>query len=191
MEHTREQDLTERLNTRDPKALEELFHAYYAQLCFFATKIVKDEEAARDVVQEVFIRFWERALSFENAVAVKSCLYTAVQNRALNYVEKRDNRRRIREKIVTEEPATEDLFLHQVEADLFAAIFAAIDELPTQCREVFNLSYLEQQDVHEVARRLNIAETTVKTHRRRALAFLRMRLRREDIWSLFLFLIGL
>ncbi|MDR2131352.1 MAG: RNA polymerase sigma-70 factor [Odoribacteraceae bacterium] len=183
------QELITRLNTKETRAFEELFHAYYAPLCFFATKIVKDEEAARDVVQDVFIRFWERGLSFENMAAVKSCLYTSVHNRALNYLEKQRNRKRIRESFDVEEEYVEgDFLFRQVEADLFQALFAAIEELPAQCREVFTLSYLEQKNIREVARSLNIAETTVKTQRRRAKAFLKIRLQGGEYWLLLLFI---
>jgi RNA polymerase sigma-70 factor (ECF subfamily) len=177
-----------RLNARETGAFEELFHAYYAPLCFFATKIVKDTEAARDVVQEVFIHFWEKELSFENMIALKSCLYISVQNKALNYIQKQNIRKRIQERLAMEERAEEDLFLRQVEADLLNALFAAIEELPPQCREVFTLSYIEQKDIGEVARYLDIAETTVKTQRRRAKAFLRKRLQHQGLWLLLLFL---
>ncbi|MDR2414906.1 MAG: RNA polymerase sigma-70 factor [Odoribacteraceae bacterium] len=187
MEERPARELIARLNTKETRAFEEVFHAYYASLCFFASKIVKDEEAARDVVQEVFIYFWERNLAFENMAAVKSCLYTSVHNRALNYMEKQNNRKRIRASLdVTDRE--EDFLLHQVEADLFKMLFDAISELPAQCREVFTLSYLEQKEVREVARILNVAETTVKTHRRRAKEFLRTRLRGVDFLLLFLLL---
>ncbi|MDR0544450.1 MAG: RNA polymerase sigma-70 factor [Odoribacteraceae bacterium] len=186
MEHTPPRELITRLNTKETRAFEELFHAYYPPLCFFAAKIVKDEDAARDVVQEVFIYFWERNLSFESMAAVKSCLYTSVHNRALNYLSKRDNRKRIQESLVVAD-REDDFLLRQVESDLFKLIFDAIDELPPQCRAVFTLSYLEQKEIREVASLLNIAETTVKTQRRRAKEFLRARLRGIE----FLFLLRL
>jgi RNA polymerase sigma-70 factor (ECF subfamily) len=188
MESIPGQELITRLNTRETKAFEELFHAYHASLCFFAAKIVKDEEVARDVVQEVFIRFWERDLSFENMAAVKSCLYTSVQNKALNYLQKQKNRARIRESMEVERYAEDDFLLRQVEADLFKALSAAIEELPAQCREVFTLSYLEQKGVREVALLLDIAETTVKTQRRRAKELLRKHLRSREFWLLLLLL---
>lgn len=55
----------QRLKEGDEKTFELLFHRYYATLCFFANKILKDEEAARDVVQEVFIRFYEKSYDFQ------------------------------------------------------------------------------------------------------------------------------
>ena len=169
------------------QTFEKIFYAYYASLCFFATRILKDEEAARDIVQEVFIRLWERALSFESAAAARSYLYVSVQHKSFNYLEKQNNRRRVRERLEMARDTGDPLLL-QVEADLVQALSAAIDELPEQCRMVFTLSYLEQRDIREVAQLLNIAETTVKTHRRRAKEFLRTRLRGKESWLLLFFL---
>ena len=78
----------QRLKEGDEKTFELLFHRYYAALCFFANKILKDEEAARDVVQEVFIRFYEKSYDFPNLIALKSFLYSCVQSKALNALEK-------------------------------------------------------------------------------------------------------
>lgn len=42
---------------KQPEIFESVFHKYYASLCYFANKFVRDDEAARDIVQEVFLRF--------------------------------------------------------------------------------------------------------------------------------------
>ncbi|MEI3420677.1 MAG: sigma-70 family RNA polymerase sigma factor [Butyricimonas faecihominis] len=76
------------LNVKQPEIFESVFHKYYASLCYFANKFVRDDEAARDIVQEVFLRFWESKGKFENQSALKSFLYNCVQNAALNYLEK-------------------------------------------------------------------------------------------------------
>ena len=73
---------------KQPEIFESVFHKYYASLCYFANKFVRDDEAARDIVQEVFLRFWESKGKFENQSALKSFLYNCVQNAALNYLEK-------------------------------------------------------------------------------------------------------
>lgn len=44
---------------KQPEIFESVFHKYYASLCYFANKFVRDDEVARDIVQEVFLRFWE------------------------------------------------------------------------------------------------------------------------------------
>lgn len=170
-------NLCRRINARDARAFDELFAAYYPAMCFFAASIVGDNDAAEDIVQEVFIRFWEKRLTFPALPALKSFLYTAVRNRALNHLEKRANRRRIREGLEAEVSTENGFLLQEVEADLLGAISAEIDRLPEQCRKVFTMSFVDGRNVRDVAAELDIAETTVKTQRRRARQMLRDRLR--------------
>lgn len=164
------------VNAGEERAFEAVFHQYYATLCYFANKFVRDEEVARDIVQDVFIRFYEKSVNFPNLIALKSFLYSCVQNRALNYLEKMNNRAAIRQKM---EQATYDepeYFHRQLEAELFEEIFAAIDELPTECRRIFKMSYVDNMDICEISEQLNISESTIKTQRQRAKKYLRERL---------------
>ena len=165
------------INTGDGKAFEILFHRYYASLCFFANKFLQDTEAAKDVVQEVFIRFYETEPHFVNLIALKSFLYECVQHKALNALEKRNTHMAIRQKLVREEAVPDEYFRRQVEAEVFEAIFTAIEELPQECGRIFKLSYIENKDIHEIAEMLHISETTVKTQRQRAKNYLRKRLK--------------
>lgn len=176
-----------RLNEGDVQAFELIFHKYYASLCFFANKFVKDEEAAKDVVQEVFIRFYEKELNFPNLLALKSFLFSCVQNKALNYLEKINIRTTIRQKLEQPESEEQEFFYHQVEAEIFEQIFSTIEELPAECRRIFKMSYIEHLDIPEIMRQLNIAESTVKTQRQRAKKFLRDRLRHLYPLVVFLF----
>ena len=160
----------QRLKEGDEKTFELLFHRYYAALCFFANKILKDEEAARDVVQEVFIRF----------------LYSCVQSKALNALEKQNTRTFLKQRLDTPKYEEATYFRHQIEAEIFEEIFAAIEELPSECRRIFKMSYLEHMDIREITEKLQIAESTVKTQRQRAKQYLRKRL--KNLYTLVIFL---
>lgn len=152
----------QRLKEGDEKTFELLFHRYYAALCFFANKILKDEEAARDVVQEVFIRFYEKSYDFPNLIALKSFLYSCVQSKALNALEKQNTRTFLKQRLDTPKYEEATYFRHQIEAEIFEEIFAAIEELPSECRRIFKMSYLEHMDIREITEKLQIAESTVK-----------------------------
>ena len=158
--------LVDVLNVKQPEIFESVFHKYYASLCYFANKFVRDDEAARDIVQEVFLRFWESKGKFENQSALKSFLYSCVQN-----VRAKANRR-----LGLKTPDEEDVFNFQVETDVFEEIFAAIDELPAECQRIFKMSYIEMLDIKTICERLDVAESTVKTQRQRAKKYLRERL---------------
>lgn len=170
------QQLVDSLNKREVSAFETLFHTYYGSLCFFAAQIIKDEDAARDLVQEVFIRFWEKETHFENPIALKSFLYECVRNKALNYLEKQNIRKRILEKMEPPSSFDNDTFTQMIQAELYRRISDAINELPGQCQRVFIMSYMERKNIKEIAEALSISSETVKTQRRRAKAFLRNKL---------------
>ena len=149
-------------------------------------KILKDEEAARDVVQEVFIRFYEKSYDFPNLIALKSFLYSCVQSKALNALEKQNTRTFLKQRLDTPEYEEATYFRHQIEAEIFEEIFAAIEELPSECRRIFKMSYLEHMDIREITEKLQIAESTVKTQRQRAKQYLRKRL--KNLYTLVIFL---
>ena len=70
----------------------------------------------------------------------------------------------------------EDVFCFQVETDVFEEVFAAIEELPIECRRIFKMSYVEMLDIKTICTQLGVAESTVKTQRQRAKKYLRERL---------------
>lgn len=81
-----EKEMIERLNARDKQAFEYVFIQFYNSLCYFADKYVCDKETAQDIVQEVFIWFYEKRNSFDSLLAVKSYLYGSVYNKAINFL---------------------------------------------------------------------------------------------------------
>ena len=113
---------------------------------------------------------------FGNQSALKSFLYNCVQNAALNYLEKLQVRAKANRRLGVKAPDEEDVFCFQVETDVFEEIFAAIDELPTECQRIFKMSYIEMLDIKTICEQLDVAESTVKTQRQRAKKYLRERL---------------
>ena len=110
------------------------------------------------------------------SIGVKIILYNCVQNAALNYLEKLQVRAKANRRLGLKAPDEEDVFCFQVETDVFEEIFAAIDELPTECQRIFKMSYIEMLDIKTICEQLDVAESTVKTQRQRAKKYLRERL---------------
>lgn len=174
------------INAGEEQALEALFHKYYAALCYFANKFLHDSETAKDVVQEVFIRFCEKKVDFPNITALKSYLYECVQHKALNYLEKENIHSAIHQKLEQNESVENEFLYPQIESEIFEEIFSAINELPTECRRIFQMSYLENMSIQEISKILNISETTIKTQRYRAKKYLQKRL--QNLFSIVVFL---
>lgn len=173
-----ENTLLKELNSGVNKmAFEQIFHNYYSSLCFFANRIVDDKDVARDLVQEMFITFWEKSTTFDSFVALKSYLYLCVKNRAFNYLQREGNRERIRESIGQKSFSEENTFLYELESDVLSIILSEIDKLPAQCAKVFKMSYIEQADVKTISELLHISHATIMTQRQRAKKILRRSLR--------------
>ena len=153
---------------------ENLFRSEYKGMLLFALRFVKEEEAAKEIVQEAFISLWERRESIDPERQVKSYLSTSVRNRCLNYL--RDNKRFNGTLLTLENlnpaPSTEEHDRLELN-ELSIQIYNAIAELPEKCREVFQLNRFENMKYQEIANHLQISVKTVETQMSKALAHLR------------------
>lgn len=80
-----DKDLLDELKKGNHQAFEYLFKNYYPRLLGYAVRFVENEEMARDIVQECFIKFWDKRALLE-AVSVTSLLFAMVRNGCLNYL---------------------------------------------------------------------------------------------------------
>ncbi len=156
---------------------EKLYFDNYTQLCQSIYRFIRDKDITKDIVQDVFMKYWQKNHELRITETPKAYLYRACINQALNYLKEKD-RRETREEIYskelsestssTERPDT------QYQADETSKnIQAAIDSLPTACRNAFVLSRYEQKSYKEIASMLNISVNTVEKHIGKALRILR------------------
>ena len=74
-------------------AFEALFRQYYPSMCVIAGKLVANREVAEDIVQDVFIRLWEKKAEYDKIPDFRTFLYVAVRNLCYNYL--RDKKKTI------------------------------------------------------------------------------------------------
>jgi len=141
-------------------------------------KYVKEYEASREIVQDVFMRLWEKRETIDSGKSIKAYLSAAVRNKCINYL--RDHKK-FNQDLLNFEELNPDLLSMPadklVEADIRNRITEATAELPEKCREIFVLSRHEQLKYQEIADRLGISVKTVETQISKALQHMRERLR--------------
>ena len=160
----------------DASAFDTLFRAYYAPLCRYACSLTEgDWDEAEDVVQQVFVKFWEQRASLDIQWSLKAYLYKMVHHRCLNRL--RDARIRDRYKTYHAEQL-ERQHDHQpgAAAELSERIQKALATLPTECRRIFELSRFEELKYREIADQLGISIKTVETQMGKALRLMRTEL---------------
>lgn len=162
---------------RSKKDFEEVFYTYHADLCFFAHKMLGDEEDAKNIVQEVFIEIWEKRNSFEITQSIKAYLYRSVNNRCLNHLKHLTVRKKHAEYSLRMAEETESPTDHLEYRELEADVSDALNSLPEQCRKVFLMSRMENLKYKEIAEKLDISQKTVEVHMGKALRILREKLK--------------
>jgi len=166
------------------------FDRYYSDLCNFVHVYLHDQILAEEIVQDIFVFFWENREKLKINTSVKAFLFSASKFKSLNLLRDTKTKRRIVENIGKTEPfQTTEQDSSYIDADEFKKILdLAIDQLAPKCREIFMLSKRNDLTNNEIATQLGISVKTVENQMTIALKKLREYLLpfREKIFLLFL-----
>jgi RNA polymerase sigma-70 factor (family 1) len=154
---------------------ERLFKSYYPRLCYYANQILGDNDAVDDMVQDAFVKFWNKLSDFENEVASKTFLYITVRNACLNLLRHQKVEQRFTRQLDSE-PVEEGYNLTEIiKAEVLGEIYHAIEQLPAGAKQVFQLAYIDGLKNQEIADQLGVNINTIKTQKARALQLLRLK----------------
>jgi RNA polymerase sigma-70 factor, ECF subfamily len=164
------------LQTGNDAAFDALFRAYYAPLCYYAASFTDgDMDDAEDVVQQTFVKLWEQRANLSITWSVKAYLYKTVHNTCLNRLRALKTREQYKQRNMLE-LEREHAPSPYAETELRERLQKALAELPTQCRQIFELSRFEELKYREIAEHLNISIKTVETQMGKALRIMRTHL---------------
>lgn len=156
--------------------LKELMFQYTEPLIRLAYYYVKDLQAAEDIVQEVFIKFYHNQLHYEERGELKGFLTKMTINKSKDYLKSWAYRKiQLQNKLFSH--AGKRNLDELVKKDEQAIIGEAILELPLKQREVLIYFYFNEMTITEIAHILSIPEGTVKTRLRRGKELLKNQLK--------------
>jgi RNA polymerase sigma-70 factor, ECF subfamily len=164
----------------DGAVLRALFDAHYVGLCRFACAYVEAPDVAEELVQEVFLYLWQRWAdhSARPHASLKTYLYTAVRNVALNYLRhERVVARREADAIALFDRPRPTADETTEAAELQMLVRRAVAQFPPQRRLVFTLSRQQGLTYDEIAEVLAISPKTVENQMGKALKALRRALK--------------
>ncbi|SHM56140.1 RNA polymerase sigma-70 factor, ECF subfamily [Cyclobacterium lianum] len=162
----------------DEAVFEKQFKNLFGPLHAYAAALLKDQEAASEIVQTVFLKLWEKRENLQISTSLKAYLYKCVYHDCLNYLKhekvKQKHLELNRQEIARGSSTVAAFSLeHKEIADRFAN---ALGGLPDKCRTVFLLSRVEELRYKEIAERLGLSVKTVEAHMGKALKTLRVAL---------------
>lgn len=162
----------------DNDAFGVLFNRYYKDLVLFAGTIIREQQACEDIVQNIFLKFWNQQSTLTIQRSLKSYLLSAVRNSCIEVIRHR--------KVVSEHQQAmlrEDLLTscntdhYALYSDLSEHLREALDKLPPKLRECFEMNRFQNLKYHEIAQALNVSVRTVEVRISQSIAFLREHLR--------------
>lgn len=165
------------LAQRDETAFEQVFKTHFKRLHAYAFTILRDEAEAEEMVQQVFFKIWERNENLSLTGSVSAYLYRAVHNESLNHIKHQKVRSNHQLHIAysmkneVEHPAKKILT-----GEMEKKIHSALNELPEQCRTIFQMSRFDELKYREIADKLGISVKTVENQMGKALKLLRAKL---------------
>ena len=159
----------------DQQKFENIFNLHYEQLVRTAYGILSDLEIAEDVVQEVFIKFWEKRGSLKIEKTLEAYLKQAVIFRAIDHLRKA---KKLQEHITKHQHTSLQLSLQTPESELLSkenlqAIYNKIEDLPNKSKLIFKLNRFEQLTYPEIAEQLDMSIKSIEYHMSKALDLLR------------------
>jgi RNA polymerase sigma-70 factor, ECF subfamily len=169
--------LIDRLKRRDPQALAELYDLYGGLAYSLVLRVVRDQSIAEDLVQETFLRVWNRVHSIDTEKgAIGPWLLAVARNRAIDYL--RSSEGRDRNVAVELDEAGHASLYREMEAGILHAdqvrrVREAMDKLEPNHRTVMELAYFEGLSQSEMSAKMGQPLGTIKTWVRSALQSLR------------------
>ncbi len=150
-----------------------LVELYNHKLCVYANSLVNDYSLAEDIVQNVFIRVWERRKSLNENYSLNSFLYKLVYNEFIDQYRKQQSIMLLEKKYIqTLNKITNDKD-EDATQKMIGLIMQAIDNLPTKCKQIFLLSKKEGLTNIEISEYLNTSVKSVEGHITRAYSSIR------------------
>lgn len=185
------------LKNKDIKAFRKLFFKFHGRLVLFANKFTGDLQVSQDLVQDAFMKLWEKYQANSDIDSPKAYLFQAVRNSCLNHHRHLKTKYTVEEKLASKINSVEKSNYFQkddplnslLEMEMEEKIEALIQSMPEKCQQVYKLSrhyYLKNK---EIASELGISVKMVEKHITKALMILRVGLS-EYIGILLIILFG-
>jgi RNA polymerase sigma-70 factor (family 1) len=170
------------------KAFEYFYYKFKNKVYSFALKLLIDADMAREIVQQVFIKFWESRSKLDPERAVEPYLYVITRNACFDWLAKVNRDKKLKMHFIEMNEMrncdTENNILVQEYEELAAS---AVASLPEKRRQVFELYRNEELTYDQIATELGISKNTVKTHLLKSYKAIKEFIKKSDFTFFFFF----
>jgi RNA polymerase sigma-70 factor (family 1) len=155
-------------------AFTQIYNIYWPLLYAHSRKMLRDDQEAMDIVQEIFTALWNKSNAIELNFSLRAYLYAAVRNHTINHI----NKSKLKDKYITSladlmEKGASVTDEQVIFADFTSRIEKEVANLPERMRVIFEMSRNQGLSHKEIADELDITDHAVKKSINRTLKVLR------------------
>ena len=165
------------LKAGNERVFDAVYRYYFARLCAFCSQYIYEQEELEEIVQETMVWLWENKCTLMADLTLKSSLFTIVKNKALNRLTHLEIKQRVHKEIADkheQEFENPDFYLG---SEIFSLYAAALNQLPVEFRQAFEMNRNQQMTHKEIAQQLGVSPQTVNYRIGQALKLLRVALK--------------
>lgn len=155
-------------------SFEDILHEYSTPVYSFCMRLIGNEEDAKDLTQDIFVKIWKNLEKFDSSKSLKTWIFTIARNTCYDWLRKKKNlffsqlnqEENFEDTITDYEPLQDELFIQK---ENVGRVESALKILSEDQVEVVTLHYTENFSFEEIAKLLRKSTNTIKSQNRRAL----------------------
>lgn len=169
-----EKNIVSRYKKGDASAFDTLYFSYSKKLYYFVMGLLKDQTIAEEIIQEVFVKLWEKRDKVNADLNFENYIFMIAYNSVRKYFRDKSLESRILANMSAITPeeinSTESIVIYN---DLLSLVNEAIEKMPSQRKRVYKLSRHDGMSIQDISKKLNISKRTAENHLSRALKYLK------------------
>ncbi len=185
-----DETLASLIKAGDKEAFEALFKKFSKRIYYFSISYLKNENDAEEIVQELFIRIWNKRANLDQAKNIKAYLFKIAVNIIYDYIRHKNIEDAFKEYAKVNFDISSNETWHQVAFDdMKIKMDKLVSMMPQQRRKIFLMSREDGLSNEEIAHKIGVSKRTVENHLYRAISFLKEHFAENSLYSLlFLYL---
>lgn len=156
--------LLSKLREGDQRAFKRLYDHFKMGLANSLVRVLRDDELAKDVLQELFIRIWNNRETIDPQLSFKAYLYRIAQNLVVDYYRKAARDKSLQALMLQEEGWYSHVEEQLDKKENAAMLHALLQKLPEQQRRAYVLHKIEEKSHQEISEIMQISASTVNKH---------------------------
>lgn len=162
---TNNEEIVKALMKGDEVIFAMIYKAYFISLRNYAISILSDQEAANEIVQNLFVSLWINRKKLDKEKSLRNYLLRGTHNNSLRYLSTHSLHQQHHERIKQErkEEENENVIQYEETTDPETQLATILDELPERSKQVVIMSHIENKKSSEIARQLGISVRTTET----------------------------